>query len=141
MLKKKLLLATAAALTFAGLTSGAQARTDVGVYFNFGPPVVRYEPAPVVRVGYAWVPGYWEARNNRHHWVAGHYVKARPGYTYHPGRWAHADGRWRYTQANWARDVDRDGIPDHRDRHVANDRDRDGIPDHRDPYVGYRNYR
>jgi hypothetical protein len=141
---KKLLLATAAAATLAGVSSAAQARTDVGIVLNFGPPAPLYEPVPAVRLGYTWVPGYWDWRANRHYWVAGHYVRARPGYSYYPGRWAYVDGRYRYDRPHWVayRDVDRDGIPDHRDRVVRNDRDRDGIPDHRDRYVGhYRNYR
>ena len=125
MLMKKLVLASAAALTLAGVSSAAQARTDVGVYLNFGPPAPIYEPVPAVRVGYAWVPGYWDWRYNRHHWVAGHYVRARPGYTYYAGNWVRTGGRYHYAAPHWARD-----------------RDHDGIPDYRDNYVGhYRNYR
>jgi hypothetical protein len=119
MKMRKLLLATAAVASLAGLSSAAHARTDVGVYLNFAPPAVRYEPVPAVRVGYAWVPGYWDWRANRHYWVAGHYVRARPGYTYYPGRWAHVDGRYRYEAAYWHRDRDHDGIPDYRDHHVG----------------------
>jgi hypothetical protein len=119
MKMRKLLLATAAVASLAGLSSAAQARTDVGVYLNFAPPAVRYEPVPAVRVGYAWVPGYWDWRANRHYWVAGHYVRARPGYTYYPGRYAYVDGRYRYDRAYWHRDRDRDGIPDYRDNHVG----------------------
>lgn len=119
MKMKKLLFATAAVAALAGVSSAAEARTDVGVYLNFGPPAVRYEVAPPVRVGYTWVPGYWDWRANRHYWVAGHYVPVRAGHTYYPGRWAYVDGRYRYHRPGWLRDRDRDGIPDYRDRYVG----------------------
>ena len=116
---KKLLLASVAAASLGGISSAAQARTDVGVYLNFGPPAAFYEPAPVARLGYVWVPGYWDWRYSRHHWVAGHHVRHRPGHHYYPSRWTHHDGRWRHDHGSWNRDRDRDGIPDHRDRYVG----------------------
>lgn len=129
MLIKKLLLATAAALTLGGFASAAQARTDVGVYFNFAPPVAYYEPVPVARVGYVWVPGFWDVRFNRHYWVAGHWERYRPGHIYYPARWVSHGSQWRLDRGYWGRGGYRD-------------RDHDGIPDYRDRFVGhYRNYR
>jgi len=107
MMIRKLLAVTLAAGALAGVSSAAQARTDVGVVLNFGPPAPRYEPAPVVRVGYTWAPGYWDYRSNRHHWVKGHYVANRAGYAYHSPRWAHVGNHWRYDQGYWGRSNNR----------------------------------
>ena len=109
MLIRKLLLATVAC----GIPRTASRRPrrrapTSGVYLNFGPPAVHYERAPALRVGYVWVPGFWDWRYNRHHWVAGHWVRHRPGYHYHPSRWTQHDGRWRYDRGRWDRPVYRD---------------------------------
>ena len=105
----------AATLAAAALPAGAAA----SVYFEFGPPPApRYEIVPAPRMGYVWVPGYWEARHRRHHWVAGHWVRHRPGYVYAPARWAQLDGRWRYFAPSWDRDGD--GVPNRYDRAPRN---------------------
>ena len=57
----------------------AAARTDVGFYVNVAPPVAPYEVVPAPRAGYAWVPGYWDWRYNRYHWVAGRWEHNRAG--------------------------------------------------------------
>ena len=51
---KKLILASAIALTGTGL---AQAATVI--YANVEPPALRVETVPAPRVGYVWAPGYW----------------------------------------------------------------------------------
>lgn len=53
--------------------------------------------APVVRTGYAWIPGHVD---NAGFWVPGHYrpVMSRPGYEWEPGYWrgaVYVDGFWR----------------------------------------------
>lgn len=104
MLIRKLIFATCVAASLASVSTLANARTDVGVYLNFGPPPVYYERAPAFRVGYVWIPGFWDWRYSRHHWVPGHYARHRPGYVYHQTRWTHHDGRWRHDRGYWGRD-------------------------------------
>lgn len=104
MLIRKLLLGTLVAASLGSVSTLANARTDVGVYLNFGPPPVYYEPVPTARVGYVWIPGSWDWRYNRHYWVAGHWARHRPGHYYYPSRWSHNDGRWRYDRGYWGRD-------------------------------------
>lgn len=89
---RKLIVGSLVAATLAGLSLGAQARSNVDFYVNVAPPAVR--------PGYVWVPGYWEVRHNRRHWVEGRYVRHVPAY-YAPARW---------------RDNDRDGVPNRYDR-------------------------
>ena len=86
-------------------------------------------PAP--RVGYVWVPGYWDWRENRHIWIGGTWVRERPGYVYYQPRWVERNGEWRLARGYWGRgDRDHDGIPNYADR----DRDNDGVPNWRDPH-------
>ncbi|QJR09456.1 hypothetical protein DSM104443_00500 [Usitatibacter rugosus] len=101
MLIRKLLAVSIAAASLAGVSSVAQARTDVGVVVNFAPPAPKYERVPVARVGYVWTPGYWDWRSNRYAWVSGRYVASRPGYAYHPVRWTHVGNHWRYDRGYW----------------------------------------
>jgi hypothetical protein len=77
---------------------------------------LRYEVVPAPRVGWVWVPGYWDWRNNRHHWVAGHRVRHRPGYYYQPVRWVYRGDRYYYTRPGWRHDRDGDGVPNRFDR-------------------------
>jgi hypothetical protein len=128
MLKNKLLLA---ALVSASMLSVAPlpAAAEVGIYVDVAPPAARYEIVPEARHGYAWQPGYWDYRYNRHHWVKGTWVRERQGYYYHPTRWVQDNGRWHLVRGNWGReryayrDSDRDGVPNQYDR----DRDGDGV--------------
>lgn len=90
------------------------------------PPPPRHEAAPRPRRGMAWVPGHWEWRGHRHVWMAGYWVKARPGYHYREPRWAEHDGRWAMQRGGW--DRDRDGVANRYDR----DRDGDGVPNRHD---------
>jgi hypothetical protein len=51
-----------------------------------------YQPAPVVREGYTWVPGYWTYDGNSRVWVSGHYernntyVLREPDVRYYPNK-------------------------------------------------------
>jgi hypothetical protein len=101
------------------------------VVIRIGPPEPRVEVMPAPRRGYDWTPGYWNwnANRNRHNWVAGSWVRSRPGYFYAQPTWVDRGGRWEQQRGVWSRgDRDRDGIPNSRDR----DRDGDGVPNRRD---------
>jgi hypothetical protein len=65
-----------------------------------------------------WVPGFWDWRAHRYHWVGGHWVRHRPGYYYQPVRWVYRDGRY-YRGGGW-RDSDGDGVPNRYDRAPRN---------------------
>ena len=121
MLMRKLILGGLIAATLGGVSIPAAARTNVDFYLNFGPPPVRYEYVPAPRVGFVWVPGYWDWRYGRHHWVGGHWVRHRPGYFYEPARWVAQDARWYYHAPGWrAGDRDGDAVPNRYDRSPDN---------------------
>ena len=118
---RKLLLGSLVAATLGAAALPAAARTNVDLVVNFGPPPLRYEIVPAPRVGFVWVPGYWDWRYGRYYWVAGHYVRHRPGYYYRPARWVEYDGRWHYARPYWSPgDRDGDGVPDRYDRFPDN---------------------
>lgn len=103
------------------------------VIIRIGPPEPRAEYVPEPRRGYDWSPGYWNwnGRRNRHQWVAGSWVRSRPGYIYAQPTWVERGGRWEQQRGAWSRaerDRDGDGIPNSRDR----DRDGDGVPNRQD---------
>ena len=103
----------------------AQAAVDVDLVVRIPPPAPRVEVVPAPRVGYVWVPGYWHWRENRHVWVAGTWVRERPGYVYERPNWVERDGQWHFAGGGWYRhDKDHDGVPNRYDR----DRDGDGVP-------------
>lgn len=109
----------AAALGIAALP--AAARTNVDFYVNVAPPVALYEPVPVVRPGYVWVPGYWDWRYQRYVWVPGAYVRHRHGYVYAPHRWVSTPHGWRMHRGGWRHgDADGDGVPNAYDRRPNN---------------------
>jgi hypothetical protein len=98
------------------------------------PPPPRWERTPRPRHGYIWSPGHWEWQGNRHAWVTGIWIEARPGYAYAAPSWIQRDGHWEMQQGHWRRhDRDHDGIPDRYDRNDGRgdrrDSDRDGVPD------------
>ena len=109
---KKLILGSLVAATLAASAMPAAARTDIVV--NVAPPPLRYEVVPAPRVGYVWVPGYWDWRRHRHVWVAGHWTRHRHGYVYAPAAWVERDNRWYYRGPRWDRDGD--GVPNRYDR-------------------------
>ena len=129
MIKRKLLLA---ALAASSIWIAQPAAAEVSVYLDVAPPAPRYEVIPAPRAGYAWQPGFWEFRGDRHYWRKGYWVRERPGYYWHPSRWEQRNGRWVLERGRWdreryafrGRDRDRDGIPNRYDR----DRDNDGVP-------------
>ena len=90
------------AATLGSISIPAAARSNVDLFVNIGPP-----PMPVVeavaapRVGFVWVPGFWEWRHRRHIWVAGHNSRPRPGVGYEPARRIERDGRWGYVRPGW----------------------------------------
>ena len=132
---KKLMTGSLVAAALLAAAPPALARSSVDFYVGFAPPPLRVEYVPAPRVGFVWVPGYWDWRGNRHVWVKGHWEKARPGYRYREPRWEQRDGRWYLERGRWDRnrwedrrgprgDRDRDGIPNRVDR----DKDNDGVP-------------
>ena len=139
MIKRKLLLA---ALAASSIWIAQPAAAEVSVYLDVAPPAPRYEVIPAPRAGYAWQPGFWEFRGDRHYWRKGYWVRERPGYYWHPSRWENDNGRWVMRQGGWHReryafydgrgrgggDRDRDGVPNRYDR----DRDNDGVPNRYD---------
>ena len=100
---RKLMIGTLAAAALAALAEPADARTNVDVFVNVGPPPVRYEVVPAPRIGFLWAPGHWAWRHHHHVWVPGHWVRNRPGFVYAPARWVDRDGRWHYEPAAWRR--------------------------------------
>ncbi len=123
MFRQVLLAATVAASL--GTVAAPSVAAQVGVYINVGPPPLRYEAVPAARRGYDWAPGYWDWNGNRHshHWVAGSWVRSRPGYIYNQPVWVEDGGRWRQNRSNWTRgDRDGDGVPNNRDRAPDNPR-------------------
>jgi hypothetical protein len=82
----------------------ANARVDVSIGINVPPPAPRVEVLPPPRVGFVWAPGYWRWHHDRHVWVNGHWIKARPGYRWVPERWDHRDNRHHFNSGRWERD-------------------------------------
>lgn len=95
----------------------------VGIYFNVAPPEPRYEVVPAPRAGYVWSNGYWNARNSRHVWQAGHWERERHGYYRTQPAWTQRDNRWQLERGRWNRgDRDGDGVPNSMDRAPDNPR-------------------
>lgn len=145
---RKILLATAVVAALGSISVPASAQ----IYLQIAPPQPRVEVVPAARMGYAWAPGYWDWRGNRHAWVAGHWERERPGYAYVAPEWRERDGRWYMERNGWqerradrmarGRDSDGDGVPDRRDAQPYNpnvtqggmrrDNDGDGVPNRLD---------
>ena len=117
---RKLIIGSLVAAALGSVAIPAAARTNVDFFVNIGPPPVYHEVLPAPRHGFVWVPGYWDWRYSRYHWVAGHWIRHRPGYYYEPVRWHHRGGRY-YRSGGW-RDADRDGVPNRYDRAPYNPR-------------------
>ena len=119
------LLAAALAASL-GMVAAPAWSAQFGVSITVAPPEMRHESVPAPRRGYDWRPGYWNwsGNRNRHQWVAGSWVRSRPGYFYMQPAWVERGGRWQQQRGAWARgDRDRDGVPNRMDR----DRDGDGV--------------
>ena len=110
---RKLVVATLLAAAIGGVAAPAAAV----VYSRVAPPPMRSEPVPEARRGYAWAPGYWGWRGQRHVWIGGTWMRERPGYRYNAPRWEERDGRWAMERGRWSRgDRDGDGVPNRFDR-------------------------
>jgi WXXGXW repeat (2 copies) len=123
MLRRSILGALVAASL--GAMAAPSTAAQVGMSINVGPPAERYEVVPAPRRGYDWRAGYWDwnRSSRRHHWVAGSWVRSRPGYTYNQPRWVDRGGRWEQQRGAWSRgDRDGDGVPNNRDRAPDNPR-------------------
>ena len=104
--KSALLLSAALGLVAVGgavHSSTADAAVRVGIGVNLGPPPApRYERV-VVRPGFVWAPGYWQAHGRRYVWVPGHYERVRRGYAYRPAAWYRHGAAWRFRSGVWVR--------------------------------------
>ncbi len=121
MSMRKILLSIVLAtggLGAAVLPMSSQAESNASLSIRIAPPALRYEVIPGPRLGYLWVPGYWNWHHHRHVWVAGNWVRERRGYAYYPHRWEQRGDAWYLNRGRWDRDGD--GIPDHRDHHPNN---------------------
>jgi hypothetical protein len=98
---RKLIVAGMVAAALAGVSIPAAARSNVDLFVNIGPPPPVVEVVAAPRVGFVWVPGFWEWRHGRHIWVGGHYIRHRHGFVYEPARWIERDGRWGYVRPGW----------------------------------------
>jgi hypothetical protein len=112
--------------TFIAATLGASMVPAAGaaeLIVRVAPPAPRVEVVPAPRHGYVWVPGYWDYRGHRHVWVAGTYVRERPGYRYVEPRWVEHHGGWVIERGHWDRgDRDHDGVPNRFDHAPDNPR-------------------
>jgi hypothetical protein len=88
------------------------------LYVSIDPPARRVEHMEA-RSGYIIVPGSWQWRNGKHHWVEGRYEAERPGYRYENDRWVQNshNNKWTMQHGGWSRDSDHDGVPDRQDNH------------------------
>lgn len=115
-LRKSLVIAMCVA-SLGSISVPMTASAEVAVYFNTAPPPVRYEAVPAPRRGYVWVPGYWNAKHNKHVWQAGHWERERKGYHYRQPTWVQHDNRWQLDHGGWTKgDRDGDGVPNSADR-------------------------
>jgi hypothetical protein len=114
---RKLLIVGLCVTSLGTITVPMMASAQPGIYFNIAPPPPRQEAVPNARRGYVWVPGYWNARGNRHVWQAGHWERSRAGYSYAQPNWIQRDNRWQFERGRWNRgDRDGDGVRNNRDR-------------------------
>jgi hypothetical protein len=150
---KPLLGAIAAAML---MGFGAAAQAQYTAIVSVAPPAPRVEVVPAAREGWVWAPGHYEWRGNQHVWVAGSWMRDRPGYEYREPRWVQrANGEWQLVGGTWEQrmaqreerreerrearrynrnhplgDMDRDGIANRNDR----DMDGDGVRNSRDRF-------
>jgi hypothetical protein len=66
------------------------------------PPPPRVVYVPEARPGYSWQPGYWTLADGRWLWVEGGWVALQPGYAWAPAHWERApDGNWQLIPGRW----------------------------------------
>ena len=97
---RKILLAAMIAASAGTIAVPAAAKV---IYVEVAPPAMREEAMPASRRGYAWAPGYWGWRGHKHVWVAGSWVRDRPGYRDHSTNWREHNGRWMMERGRWVR--------------------------------------
>lgn len=140
MLKTGFIAAALAVASLGAATTPAVAATSITVQVG-PPPAPLYEAAPRMRPGQVWVPGHWEWRGHRHEWVAGYFMRARPGYHYVQPTYVRYGNRWDYKPGHWSRggrgDSDHDGVVNRYDR----DRDGDGVVNRYDRHPNNPNRR
>lgn len=68
------------------------------------PPPVMHESVPGYRAGHAWIPGYWDWRNDRHVWIGGRWMPARHGCHWRRHRWIQRGDRWYLEAGGWVLD-------------------------------------
>lgn len=68
---------------------------------RIAPPAPLYEPVPYPRMGYIWVPGYWDWSGSRYVWVRGSFMPERAGFVYRQPAWVHHNGGWVMEPGRW----------------------------------------
>lgn len=91
----------------AAAPASAELSVSIGIAIPMPPPapIVEVIPAPIM--GYVRVPGYWAWHHDRHIWVRGRHILARPGYHWVPERWEPRSERWHFVAGGWAHDKHR----------------------------------
>ena len=102
--RKMLLLSCLLALGFTALPAAAQ--VNITVEIGVPPPPPRVEVMPPPRQDYVWAPGYWRWKGREHVWVAGRWVRDRPGYAWAPERWEEKGRHYRFVPGQWVVDKD-----------------------------------
>lgn len=111
--------ASATVLSLGAFAVPTVAQAQPSITVQVAPPPPRFERTPRPRQGYVWAPGHWEWRANRHVWIPGIWMRARPGYAYRAPHWEQHGGRWEYRQGRWDRDR-HGGWPQGDDRRPGN---------------------
>jgi len=99
-MRKSLVIALCAA-SLSSIAIPTTASADAGIYLSIAPPPIRYEAVPQARDGYLWSPGYWNAKQNRHVWQAGHWERDRAGYRYAQPTWTQHENKWQLERGHW----------------------------------------
>jgi len=87
------------------LPAVAEARTDVSIGVNIGPPAAPTVVAPALpapQPGYVWAPGYWAWDGYRYVWAEGRWMAPRPGYVWVGPSWVRRGPRWYFVEGRWA---------------------------------------
>lgn len=79
----------------------AGTHVSIGIGIRLAPPAPLWEPAPGIRVGFVWTPGYWRWGGHGYIWVGGTWLPRRAGYVYVQPRWVGSRGVWHFQRAYW----------------------------------------
>ncbi len=109
-----ILVAAVAVLLFSSAPR-VEAQVSVGIGIQIGPPPIRHEvmtPRPTFAA--EWVRGYWgwDPVVDKHVWVPGRWIAARPGYRWVDGGWKHGPRGWVWTEGRWRDGRGRRGAPE-----------------------------